>query len=73
MSFFPYIGKVFTLPSDLSLIYVKDTILIDFIAFTYPKLAVLKSNHLPAFLEMKFLLRSVLPTICFDLKSGKTT
>lgn len=30
-------GKVFTLPSDLSLIYVKDTILIDFVAFTYLK------------------------------------
>lgn len=44
-------GKVFTLPSDLSLIYVEDTILIDFVAFTYPKVAVLKSGHLPAFLK----------------------
>lgn len=64
--FFPYIGKVFTLPSDLSLIYVEDTILIDFVA-------VLKSGHLPAFFEMKFSLRLVLPTTCFDLKSVRTT
>lgn len=45
MSFFPYTGKVFTLTSDLSLIYVEDTILIDF-SFTFSEVA---SGHLRAF------------------------
>lgn len=53
--FFPYIGKVFTLPSDLSLIYVGDTILIDFVA--------LSEWSFMSLFEIKYALCSVLPAM----------
>lgn len=69
MSFFPYIGKVFTLPSDLSLIFVEDTILIDFVAFTFSEVVIYE----PFRNEILIVFGASNHVLWLVLKSGKTT